>query len=115
MCAASLLRLSAVATGASGGINSSSKTLSELSGALQSLNAVANMLRPFMKFPIYSEQHEDARMKKEKKRKQEERKAKREAEKPKKEAEKRAKAASRARRAKDRAEKKSKRSIADKM
>ena len=84
MCGANLLRFSAAFTGAGGGINSSSKVVSELSGALQSLNTVANVLRPFMKHSIYAEQHEDARMKAEKKRKQEEKKAKREAEKEKK-------------------------------
>ncbi len=84
MCGANLLRVSSAFSGAGNGINSTSKFVSEFSGFLQSLNALANAVRPFMQASRNKEKQEDAKMKAERKRKQEERKAEREAEKEKK-------------------------------
>lgn len=84
MCGANLLRVSAAFSGAGNGINSTSKFVSEFSGFLQSLNALANAVRPFMQASRNKEKQEDAKMKAERKRKREERKAEREAEKEKK-------------------------------
>ncbi len=53
-----LLRGAAAFTGAWRGINSTSKVMSELSGMLQSLNAVGNVVRPFMQAERNEEKRE---------------------------------------------------------
>ena len=67
MVSANLLRAGTAFSGAWGGINSGSKVMSELSGALQSLNAMANAVRPFMQAEVNEERgKKEFRRKKEK-------------------------------------------------